>query len=371
MPDTIGRLAATAGIGLCGGALFQLLHLPLAWMLGPALALMVLNAVRPGLALWPRLCGDFGILVIAYSLGRRMDGETGRLMLEQLPWMVLAAVFWFVLCLLAGLAIARRAQVDRTSALLGSVPGGLAQMVYMAEQFKGADVGTVALIQTARLIVVLYAVPLLAAHALLGHRAVVDSDGAAGVTAAASGVASIADGAAGSAAFGWGTWALLALVPVSSWLARRLRLPAGELLGPLLFVGGLAIAGWGWPQAPEPLVGAGQWLFGSYLGNRVRLRLLLENKRLGPLAVLTSLLLMAVTVLLAWGLAQLTPISMLTWFLSLAPGGLGEVSVTALALDADLSHVTAYQMARLLVVLLLAKAVAARLAARERSADGG
>ena len=49
----------------------------------------------------------------------------------------------------------------------------------------------------------------------------------------------------------------------------------------------------------------------------------------------------------------MTPATLLTGFLSTAPGGFSEVGVVALALNADVAFIMAYQMFRLFFILLL------------------
>jgi uncharacterized membrane protein AbrB (regulator of aidB expression) len=67
-----------------------------------------------------------------------------------------------------------------------------------------------------------------------------------------------------------------------------------------------------------------------------------------------AVFLVSVTVAAAWILSKLTQHSIVTWFLSLAPGGLNEVAVTALVLNADVTMVTAFQVVRIVIMLLLA-----------------
>jgi len=54
----------------------------------------------------------------------------------------------------------------------------------------------------------------------------------------------------------------------------------------------------------------------------------------------------------AWLLAQWTEDSIVTWFLALAPGGLAEMATTALFLHGDVAQVTAYQLFRVLFIVL-------------------
>jgi uncharacterized membrane protein AbrB (regulator of aidB expression) len=52
-------------------------------------------------------------------------------------------------------------------------------------------------------------------------------------------------------------------------------------------------------------------------------------------------------------LAYCTPSTIVTSFLSTAPGGLAEMGITALTVGADSSTMTAYQLTRLLFIMLV------------------
>ena len=347
MERTYARVLTTFAAGAAGGGLFAALGLPLPWILGAAFAVMALNTAKPGWAAWPRLAGDAGIAVVAYALGCTMTLGTVLTIARELPLMVLAAGLWTAVCAVIGLVFARLTGLSVQDGVLGSMPGGLTQMVLLADEMRGANAGNVAIMQTSRLIVVLYTVPFLAAWFA--------GDAAAGAGLAAGG------GAAASAASGalaglppWAGYAALPLVPLAAWLGRRFRLPAGEFLGPVFAVGAAAAAGLPWPAVPAPLIAAAQLVIGIFIGCRVQPRILLANRRFGPLSLISAGLLIVLTALAAWGWSSAAGESIVTWFLALAPGGLGEMAVTAIVLGADEAQVTAYQLFRLLFVLMAA-----------------
>lgn len=335
------KILYTLLFGLVGGALFFLLRLPLPWILGPALAVMVMNAVRPGLAQIPGWLSDIGIIVIAYMLARTLSPETGQRIILELPWMIVAALLWILVCFVIGLLFAKVARLDEASSVLGCMPGGLSQMVLMAEDVRGADPGTVALIQTIRLIVVLYTVPFLGT---------VFAGTSAGAGETVAGFA--AEGTEGwPALYGY---VLLPFVLVAAWALRRLKVPVGEFVGPALFTGILAALGCTWPEVPNALLAAAQLVVGLRIGIRVKPRMIWTNKRLAPLAFASGALLVLIAAFASWLLAVTTSDTIVTWFLAIAPGGLAEVAATAIVLGADVTQVTAYQMARLFMILLFA-----------------
>jgi len=348
---TYRNILATFAAGAAGGGLFALVGLPLPWILGAAFGIMTLNAARPGVARWPRLIGDAGIVVVAYVLGGAMTLGTVQTIARELPLMVLAAGLWTAVCAAIGLLFARLTGLGIQDGVLGSMPGGLTQMVLIADETPGANAGNVAIMQTSRLIVVLYTVPFLAAW--FAGRSAADGPEAGGAAAVGDGSAAQAAGALAGLP-DWVPYAALLLVPLAAWLGRRIHLPAGEFLGPALVVGAAAAAGLPWPEAPAPLIAAAQLVIGIFIGCRVQPRILLENRRFGPLSLLFAVLLIGLTALAAAGWTVFDGGSIVTWFLALAPGGLGEMAVTAIVLGADEARVTSYQVFRLLFVLMAA-----------------
>lgn len=329
--------------GFIVGLSFHLLHFPLPWILGPAAAIILINTFRPGKIEWPRSLGSLGITAIAYVLGRTMTADMAGSILRDIPWMITAAFFWFMICFTIGLWFAKIVKIDQSTGVIGCMPGGLSHMVLMAESFKGSDPGIVAIIQTSRLVIVLYTVPFLATlfASSIDFNSIDFTLPKEEVLAEES-----------WAPF-WGYLGLI-LVPAAAWAALKLKVPAGEFAGPAILVSTLSILGCPWPELPNLLMYTAQLLIGLYIGSRIQPRIIFENRLLGPLAIGTGILLVTITAAAAWLLSQSTDNSIVTWFLALAPGGLGEVGATAIVLEANVAQVTAYQMFRLFFVLLAA-----------------
>lgn len=186
-------------------------------------------------------------------------------------------------------------------------------MILIADDMKNANPGTVAIIQTARLVIVLYTVPLLAA--LFAHHTGLSEPVG---TATASHAAVDAQGGSSWPQY-WG-YLLLPLILFTAWIACRFHVPAGEFLGPMLLVSALTIAGCSWPSVPDPLLVGAQLSIGIYIGRRVQPLAIIANFRLGPLALITAVFLVSLAAGTAWILSSWTGDSIVTWFLALAPG---------------------------------------------------
>ncbi len=115
----------------------------------------------------------------------------------------------------------------------------------------------------------------------------------------------------------------------------------------------MMIADWAPPHPPSVLVLAAQWSLGIYLGLGIRFSALAGWRRLLPYSLAGGLAIVAFCLVLAYIFSLLHPISMATAFLSLSPGGMTEMGVTASVVHADVSMVVAYQMFRILFILFI------------------
>ena len=145
--------------------------------------------------------------------------------------------------------------------------------------------------------------------------------------------------------------------------ARALKIPAAPLTGPMLISALLHLVGASTVAPPGPLVAAAQVVVGSTLGARFAgisiqriLRLLLQ-------AAGSTALMIALTVALAIAAAVFVDASIPALVLALAPGGLAEMSLIALALGIEAAFVAAHHIIRIaLIVLVLPTAFRRRIA---------
>ena len=330
------QILATFLIAAAGGLLFHLLRLPLAWMLGPLTATIIYHSFSDGRARWPVQFRNLGLIVIGYSMGRTVTLETTRQVLANLPAMFAVTLLTVLFCLGVGYITHRRTGISLASGILGSIPGGLAQMVLMTEEIEDADVTVVTFMQMTRVLAVVFAVPFISNYGI-GQMPGGPPSSAAEVSL--QGLAAALP-------------AILA-APLGAWLASFLRLPIPYLLGPIFATAAAVLLGGPAPPVPGPLMNLALIFFGTYFGVIITLESLRRLGKVFPYAVGGAVALLVFTYLLGFGLTLLTPAALLTGFLSTAPGGLSEVGVVALALNADVAFIMAYQLFRLFSILLL------------------
>jgi hypothetical protein len=334
------RWCATLGIGFCGGMAAVMAGAPLPWLLGGmiATAAATLSGVRPlgGPMEFPPTLRLLCIPVIGVLIG----GAFTPAVLRAIPgwWPGLLAVALFVpLAHAANYAVFRRVgRIAPTEAYFGAMPGGLLESIELARD-GGADVAVVSVLQFARIAVTVTAVPLL--FAAIEGRAV---GSAAGESLAGSALPGPLD-ALVLIACGWAGY--LAAV--------RARVPAGQIVGPIVFSAAAHALGITGAAPPAMLVSVAQLVIGVTLGLRFRG---FEPRLLGrylALSVLSVAMMLGLGVLLALPVAAAGVAGIAVMVLSMAPGGVVEMGLIALSLNASPIFVTAHHLLRIVLTVLV------------------
>ena len=332
-PDrlVLRRVAETLLIGGAGGLAFGLPGFPAGWLSGAILAVSVAAlAGRP--VRIPDMLARITFVVTGVSLGGAVTPETLAGMSAWPASLALLAVGMTVLTAAVAFYLRMVHGWDTISAVLGSCPGGLATVLVLAAE-NGADVRSVAIVQTVR--IALLAVVLPAALAAFGLT---------GTPVSRAGAGSAAD-------FGQ-LAALVAICSCAAVAAQWLGFPGGLMFGAM--VSSAALHGTGWISATLP-----PWLaivsfvvLGSVTGTRfantdARLLRHLAGAALGAFAVGT-------VVALAFSLAAAALLSLNTgdMIIAYAPGALEAMMILALALHFDPAFVGAHHLARFMLVLI-------------------
>ncbi|MBM7563906.1 AbrB family transcriptional regulator [Paenibacillus sacheonensis] len=339
MPIRFGAVVVTLALSVAGGLLFSLVRLPIPWMLGPMFAMLVANNMVENRFAWPMPFRNAAMIMIGYTIGLSMTAAALRAMALQLPYMLLMAVLLLAYCAGIAYVVSRFSGTGYKTALMGSIPGGLSQIILLAEETDGIDLTSVTFTQVTRLIMIVVCMPLIVFSPILGQ--VKD--------AAAS-----AAGSAASASWGGLFPNILVFGAVSivcAFVGNRVKLPTAYLLGPTIGTCLLQLTGLHGPSLPVSLTQLAQLMIGTYVGLMLRPRNMPNKVKTLSLAIGSSLLLIAGALGLALLLSFLQPVSEATGLLSLAPGGMDQMSIIAHEIHANLSIVAGYQLFRALFIL--------------------
>ena len=316
--------------GVVGGYLASLAGWPLPWMVGSLLAVIAVRCLadRP----FSELPGGrkAGQWLVASGIGLHFTSDVLEQVLSHLLVIVMGA-FGTLLLSLIGIAILRRAGVDRATAFFASMPGGASEMVNLALRHD-AQPARVAAAHSLRLLLVVLLIPALFTWGLpdvsAPPRAPVD----------------------------W-TWliGLLAAGAVLAMLWGRLKQPNPWMLGPLT---ACAVASAGFDLhlgLPQGLGQLGQWLIGCALGCHFDRAFFRSAPGFLARVLLFTLLAMLAAAALGEVLGWLAGEDHLSLMLGMMPGGITELCLTAEALQLSVALVTALQVLRLFLVMFLAE----------------
>lgn len=343
----VGALAITLAIGAAGGWAAARLHLPLGFLIGSLLATATLAVgdIRPlgktvTLPLRLRFCF---VPVIGVAIGGAFTPDFWQQATGWAPSLLLLLVF-VPLAHAVSYALFRRGGIGRTEALFGAVPGGLIETVEMTEE-AGGDIRVVTVLQFLRLILTILSVPLIFLI-LTGHAV----GSASGVRLAGAAVP-LSPGDVGLMVLAGG---------VGARVAKWLRFPGWIITGPICASGGLHAAGWLQAIPPDWLIAATQIVLGTGLGARFAGIDAALLRRAGQLAVINSVVILALAFLFALCVAPLVNMPIGAAFLAYAPGGLAEMSLIALSLNMSTLFVSAHHVARIALAVLVARIAARR-----------
>ncbi len=339
------RILETLLLSLTGGLLFRLLHLPLPWMLGSLTAVMLWHLAAKRNLQWPVEIRNCGLVILGYLMGSSFTIGNSLQIIKQLPAMLLATSSIILFSLFMGYITSRRAGISLQAGIIGSVPGGLTQMVVLSEEIPGTDLTVVTFMQTLRLLSTVFIIPFLVIHGLSG-------DNQQSIAAV---LPSMDMPAMNNTVIltHWNSLIFAVVAIAAAWAAAKIKMPTPFLLGPLLGSAILVLSGFNAPHTPPFFVFISQLSIGAYLGLSINPSSLANWKRLLPYTLGGSIAVVFFSLGIGLLLTKLHSLDLVSAFLGTAPGGMGEMGLTAVLVGADISLVTAYQMFRLLFILFV------------------
>lgn len=128
------RTLVALGVGLVGGLLGWWSNLPAGPLLGSLLAVAAVNVLADGGLSVPRAVRIPGRILVGATVGSLATPALLHTLGASIGWAIALTVAIVVGSLLVGLWFARVTGIDRRTALLGSCPGGMPEMVALAEE---------------------------------------------------------------------------------------------------------------------------------------------------------------------------------------------------------------------------------------------
>jgi hypothetical protein len=316
-------------IGAIGGYVFQLLKLPLPWMLGPmaattAAALMGATLKVPS---WAR---DTMLPIVAVMLGSTFEPSWFRRMDEfavSLPLVLLNSLFLAVLAMLY-----LRRTYDLPTTYFAGVPGAITQVVVLGPQ-RGGNPRAISTIQGVRVLIVVAAIPLIVGIGMA------DQVGQPKPMSWALPPVDIA--------------IMTASAIVGVWVGRKLKFPTPIMTGPIFVSAILHLASITDAQVPDLIMIAAQLVIGASIGGRFAGSSPKELARDMKQALTLTGISLAGTFAMSLLLARISGLDLAVCLLAMTPGGLGEMTLVALALDVDPSFVATHHVIRVTLLYFI------------------
>lgn len=325
-----GRLTVTLLIATIGGAVFNYLALPAAWLSG-AMVFVAFATLAGVPTLMPVRIRDALFTLIGISMGSGVRPDVVERIGE---WQVSMAMLFAVTASVTFVGFAvlyYGAKWSKETAYFGAIPGALSYVIALASD-RGADLPRIASNQSLRLLVLVAILPF----------AVVSSNGTVPGVEDARMISSPTDFLIG-----------IPLCLAASWLAVKIKIPGGWMTGAFFMSAGLNASGLLTLSLPPYVVLPCFVMMGAHIGCRFGsmtprqfVSVLGASIAAFGAAFLTSLC-------GAWIVAELVHIPFGQAMLAYAPGGLEVMTLLAFMLDLDPAFVAAHQIARFTAMILV------------------
>ena len=334
------RVAGTLLLAWAAAAACVALHTPLPWMLGPLVATSVLSMAGAPTESWGPLRNG-GQWAIGAALGLYFTPEVSALV-GSLWWAIVVGIGWALLlgwgfgAWLYRLHAPRMhgvpASMLRSTSYFAGAIGAASEMTLLSER-ENARTDLVAASHSLRLLIVTITIPF-----------ALQWSGLQGLDILTPTVREVS----------WPGLALLALLTGAGALVMdRLGRANPWFMGAMLMSMAVTMAGLHLSAVPQALVNAAQLVIGVSLGVRFRAEFLHTAPRWLASVAVGTFGLMGICAAFAAVLAWATGLPWVTLLLGTSPGGITEMAITAKVLQLGVPVVTAFQVCRLIAVLML------------------
>ena len=325
------RHLVSFAIAAGAGWAFAFFGVPLPWLLGPMLSVAALSIGGVTLSM-PQGARQTGQLLLGTGIGLNFTPTVAVFVVDNVAVMVICAMASILFGLLSALYLRKAAKVNMATAYFASVPGGVVEMALQAAKW-GGEVAPVSLAQSLRILCVVTTIPTaLILMGAVGHSPFEVQDLPFNIR---------------------GFIILIALSALFGGLMAWRGITNGWLLGPLAAGALVTVLELDLSGMPRELFNLSQVFIGCFIGLRYRRELVLPLRRFLPHALLSTLFLIGLTVLFGIGVAEVTGLPSATMVLSVSPGGMAEMSITAAVLELSVPLIAAFHIIRIFLVIAL------------------
>jgi len=305
-------------------------NIPLAWMLGPMLAVSI--AALSGIKIkMPKLALSSILIVLGLHIGNYIDQN----LINQMTEWVWTSIIMFVYILISILIVSKYLQkfsgYNVKTSIFSAAPGALGPLMILAEHEK-SDLSQVATSHLIRLIIIITVIPFFVVNYSTNEALTIEK-------------------------FNYldqNHFHLLILLIGSIlliFLFDKIGVPAALLSGTLVASGILQITEVASYKLPDESINFCLLILGASVGCRFADKSLKEVASNSFHSLVATVILVTLGLLAAIVATYFVDTNFLTLLLSFSPGGIYEVAVIAIAFDLDPNFVAFHHIIRLLMIL--------------------
>lgn len=321
-------------IALGGALLARWLNAPLPWLIGPLIATAITSMLGT-----PTKSHDYfrraGQWVIGTSLGLYFTPHTVQAVISYWPYIVLSLAFTLLLSGFNAAALYRWGKVDFKTAWFAGAVGGASEMTNLAARHH-ARIDSVASSHSIRVLIVVMIIPF--TYKFLDIHGSVQSPVAVAYQFSYSGLA-----------------LLIALTLVAIYIFQKLNIPNAWVQAPLLVTLLLTSNEIHLTHLSPSIQSLGQLFIGWSLGSKYGPDFFSRAPRYLTVSALVSVVALILSAGFAYLLFLMSAIPLSTLILSISPGGIAEMTITAKVLMLGVPIVTAFHVARMVFVIIVAQ----------------
>ncbi len=329
----IFAIAGSLALGGVGGYLFNLIQMPLAWMIGAMLFCTV--AALAGVPV--RGSNKLRLImvpVLGIMLGSAFTPETLQDIALWVPSLLVLIFFVIAVIGCVGLFLYKVMEFGPITAYFSASPGGLATMAIIGAEM-GGDERRISLTHSIRIMLTVLIIPFYFRF-FEGY-----VPGVAGTFGTIEQM-SLRDG----------------LILGACWLgfplAKFLRIPSAQILGPMILSATVHMMGLTIAKPPGEIVNLAQLVIGTGIGARFVGVSLVRLSRVMIAAAVSTVFMILLAAAAANGLSAYTGLPFQALWLAFSPGGLAEMTLISLAMHIDTALVSTHHVVRVTVMVMLA-----------------
>lgn len=330
-------------IGFFGALIFIYLKLPLPWLLGSISAMAIASRINIIPAKNPKALSPAARTVLGLMIGSAFTPSIFEYIHNYLISLVMVIPFVFTIAICGVFYYWKVLGHDKITSFFSAMPGGLLEMVAIGESM-GANVYKITLFQSTRLLLIIFSLPFIIQ--IVGG---INLDGNRVVSIPIKDVL-LSD-----------MFILVCIAIIGVFLAKKLKISAPYILGPMLLSMIAHLSGWVTAHPPDEVIKLVQIILGTSIG--------FVFKGVPPKEIIITILstfgyfliLLVICAIFIFIVSHITDFDLLSIILAFSPGGQAEINLIAIVVAVNLPYVAIHHVLRLLLVMGVAPLFAKRL----------